>query len=137
MKDFNKQKDNTDKVDRSNVEDTKYPKVDVKLSPSDLDRIFLFGKEIYKFFANYDEAIDLVKKGEYDDDLTDSLYKNFQTVEEYIKKLNTDLYNSDKSKQILKNVSDWFISHNIVNFTDLSNKIDKINEQFLDFKYAH
>lgn len=43
-----------------------------------------------------------------------------------IKELNTTYYNNNKSKQILKNVSDWFVKHNIVNFNDLQNKIRNI-----------
>ena len=137
MKDFNRQDNNADKVDRSKVKDTIYPKVDVNLSQEDLKQIDLYGKSIYKFFEDYDKAIELVNEEEYDDDLIDSLYKDSQSCEEYIKKLNTDLYNSKKSKQILKNVSDWFVRHKIANFKDLLNKIDKISELFLDFKYAH
>lgn len=137
MKDFNKQKDNTDKVDRSNVEDAKYPKVDVNLSQEDLKQIDYYEKCIYKFFTDYDKAIELARKEEYDDNLINFLETFNYHIENYIKKLNTDLYNSKKSKQILKYVSDWFVKHKIMNFKDLRNKISQISDMFLDYKYAH
>lgn len=138
MKDFNRQDDNADKVDRSNVEDTIYPKVDVNLSQEDLKKIEYYEKEIYNFFANYDKLEELVRNKEYDEDfevIVNHLYREAADSEEYIKKLNTDLYNSKKSKQILKNVSDWFVKHHIRNFNELHKKRDELEDKFDDYKY--
>ena len=135
MKDFNRQSNNMDNVDRSKVQDTENPKVDVNLSQEDLKKIDYYEKEIYNFFANYDKAIELVREEEYDDDLIDILQTFSFDVEEYIKKLNTDLYNSKKSKQILKNVSDWFVKHHITNFNELFTKLDELEDKFADYKY--
>lgn len=138
MKDFNRQDDNADKVDRSNVKDAIYPKVDVNLSQEDLEKIDSYEKKIYNFFANYNKLEELVRNEEYDPDfevIVNHLYREAADCEEYIKKLNTDLYNSKKSKQILKSVSDWFVKHHITNFNELHKKIDKLEDKFDDYKY--
>lgn len=138
MKGFNRQDNNTDKVDRSNVEDAIYPKVDVNLSQEDLKKIDLYEKEIYNFFTNYDKLTEFVRNEEYDSDfeaIERHLYRDAADCEEYIKKLNTDLYNSKKSKQILKNVSDWFVKHHITNFNELFKKLDKLDDKFDDYNY--
>ena len=138
MKDFNRQSNNMDNVDRSMVKDTENPKVDVNLKQEDLDKIDLYGKEIYNFFANYDKLAELVRNKEYDEDfevIVNHLYREAADSEEYIKKLNTDLYNSKKSKQILKNVSDWFVKHHITNFNELHKKRDELEDKFDDYKY--
>ena len=126
MKDFNKQENNIDKVDRSKIKNTRHPKIDVKLKREDLKTINLYKKNIYKFFADYDKAIELVRQEKYNDNLINTLQININDIKEYIKELNTLYYNNDKSKQILKNVSDWFVKHNIVNFNDLQNNIKNI-----------
>ena len=138
MKDFNRQSNNMDNVDRSKVKDTENPKVDVNLSQDDLDKIDLYGKEIYNFFANYEKLEEFVRNKEYDPDfevIERHLYREAANCEEYIKKLNTDLYNSKKSKQILKNVSDWFVKHHITNFNELHKKLDALEDKFDDYKY--
>ena len=116
-----------------------YPKVDVNLTQYDLDRIDFYEKEIYNFFANYDKLEEFVRNEEYDEDyeaIERHLYRNAADCEEYIKKLNTDLYNSKKSKQILKNVSDWFVKHHITNFNELHKKLDELDDKFDDYKYT-
>ena len=126
MKDFNKQENNIDKIDRAKIKNTRHPRVDVKLKREDLKTINLYKKSIYKFFADYDKAIELVRQEKYNGNLINTLQANINNIKEYIKELNTLYYNSDKSKQILKDVSNWFIKHNIVNFNDLQNKIRNI-----------
>ena len=126
MKDFNKQENNIDKIDRSKIKNTRHPRVDVKLKREDLKTINLYKKSIYKFFADYDKAIELVRQEKYNENLINALQININNIKEYIKELNTLYYNSDKSKQILKDVSNWFVKHNIVNFNDLQNKIKNI-----------
>lgn len=126
MKDFNKQENNIDKIDRSKIKNTRHPRVDVKLKREDLKTINLYKKSIYKFFADYDKAIELARQEKYNDNLMNTLQANINNIKEYIKELNTLYYNSDKSKQILKNTSDWFVKHHIVNFNDLQSKIKNI-----------
>ena len=140
MKDFNRQDDNSDKVDRSNVKDAIYPKVDVNLTQYDLDRIDFYEKEIYNFFANYDKLEEFVRNEEYDEDYevqVSNMVEDCEMYEIYIKELNTKLYNSKKSKQILKNVSDWFVRHRITNFKDLQKKLDVLYDKFFAYKYAY
>ena len=140
MKDFNRQDDNSDKVDRSNVKDAIYPKVDVNLTQYDLDRIDFYEKKIYNFFANYDKLEELVRNEEYDEDYevqVNNMDEDCEMYEIYIKELNTKLYNSKKSKQILKNVSNWFVRHRITNFKDLQKKLDVLYDKFFAYKYAY
>ena len=127
MKDFNRQDNNADKVDRSNVEDTIYPKVDVNLKQEDLYRIKICAEDIYKFISTCDKIFEIGRKKVYDYNLV-NLYNSlrFRWTMNEIKDLNTILYNNDKSKQILKNVSDWFVKHKITNFKDLRKKIEDI-----------
>lgn len=135
MKDFNKQENNIDKIDRSKIKNTRHPRVDVKLKREDLKTINLYKKSIYKFFVDYDKAIELARQEKYNENLINTLKTNINDIKEYIKELNTLYYNSDKSKQILKNVSDWFVKYNIVNFNDLQKKLDELDDKFDDFKY--
>ena len=127
MKDFNRQGNNMDNVDRPKVKDTEYPRVDVNLKQEDLYRIEICAEDIYKFISTCDKIFEIGRKKVYDYNLV-NLYNSlrFRWTMNEIKDLNTILYNNDKSKQILKNVSDWFAKHNITNFKDLRKKIENI-----------
>lgn len=129
MKDFNRQDNNMDNVDRTKVKDTKNPRVDVNLKQKDLKKIGLYAEKIYDFISACDKLFDIYRKKEYGynlDDVCRFAKKEYKRTMHRIKDLNTVYYNNDKSKQILKNVSDWFVKHNIVNFNDLQSKIQNI-----------
>lgn len=139
MKDFNKQENNTYKIDRSKIKNTRHPRVNVKLKREDLKTIDYYEKEIYNFFANYDKLEEFVRNEDFDPDfevIENGLYKDIEDCKDYIKELNTNLYNSKKSKQILKNVSDWFVKHHIVNFNELNKKFRKLDQKFDNNKYT-
>ena len=128
MKDFNRQNNNMNNVDRSNVKDTENPRVDVNLNQEDLKKIDDYAEKIYNSLSICDEMFEMYRKKEYGYNL-ESLYfrlGSLRYIMRKIKELNTTYYNNDKSKQIIKNVTNWFVKHNIVNFNDLQAKIKDI-----------
>lgn len=62
MKDFNRQDNNIDNVDRSKVKDAKHPRVDVNLKQKDLKKIDLYAEKIYNSLSICDKMFEMHRK---------------------------------------------------------------------------